>query len=182
MKRVNKFSKVDIRNVAEEQEDRPSVKVRDRVKNAIQGKDGDEKGQSLDKYAESEQSSAETEYTFSYREAKESPSGVLIMEGDYGGQIYLTCPMKYVQCGPEAIKQLILELDSMAWACNEGDGAEISYMTHWDGSDGESVGGGMGGGFVVDGLWVHGEFSKLKDSIWQVLQGKVKSLKEALNR
>jgi hypothetical protein len=114
----------------------------------------------------------------SYEAAKKAPDGVLVMEGDYGGQIYLSCPMKLVQCGPKEIESVLRDLDTMAWGCNEGDGADTYYLRR---QSGQGIWGGMGGGIVLDGLWVHEEFTHLKDAIWRVLQGKAKDLKKALS-
>lgn len=44
-------------------------------------------------------------------------------------------------------------MDFMCWGCNEGDGAD-SYIFEPSGGD-RSIGGGMGGGELQKGLWVH---------------------------
>jgi hypothetical protein len=112
-----------------------------------------------------------------YEKAKEAPNGVFIMSGDYGGQVYMTCPMRYVQCNKRALRRLLKDIDSRGWGCNEGDGADLLYLQR---EAGQGVWGGMGGGIILDGLWVHEEFGPLKDAIWRVLQGKAKSLKEIM--
>ena len=87
-------------------------------------------------------------------EARAFDDGVVILEGDYGGQIYLTCPVGMVHCSPEALRQLLVEIDAKCWACNEGEGAGIYYERKPAGS---GVWGGMGGGAVTTGLWLHEE-------------------------
>jgi hypothetical protein len=84
--------------------------------------------------------------------AKSDPNAYVVMEGDWGGQIYLTCPVKYVICDEDMLRKILKKLDHMCWKCNGGDGAEIYYET-W--SQGEDVPGGMGGGLATDGLWIH---------------------------
>jgi len=98
----------------------------------------------------------------------------LVLEGDWGGQIYLTVP--WSQVGPKArIEQLLEELDKKAWDCNRGEGAsfrlyspeaalaqfvsegnELDELTEIEFRSG--VPGGMGGGELHDHLWTHGEF------------------------
>jgi hypothetical protein len=109
--------------------------------------------------------------------SKNGKSGWLVLKGDWGGQIYLTVPAKLVGRGAD-IATLLRELDAAAWSCNEGDGASYYYA-----KDGRStllaklfkrvgrsdlsrknwVIGGMGGGYLTDGLWLHEEFS---DTHW----------------
>jgi hypothetical protein len=111
-----------------------------------------------------------------FEEAKKVPNATLIMEGDYGGQIYLTCPMKLVQCKPENLAQLILDIDEQEWGCNEGEGASISFRRK---NPGDGVSGGMGGGLVEKGLWIHDSIEKsgIKPLIEQVLKGEIDSIK-----
>jgi hypothetical protein len=109
-----------------------------------------------------------------FDEARSKENGVVIMEGDWGGQIYLTCPMKYVKCGEEALIGLLHDLDRKEWDCNEGDGASVHYICV---KPGYGVAGGMGGGIVEDGLWVHGDINpKLAAKIRQVLSGEIRSI------
>ena len=84
--------------------------------------------------------------------AKSDPNAYVVMEGDWGGQIYLTCPVKYVICDEDMLRKILKKIDHMCWKGNGGDGAEIYYET-W--SQGEDVPGGMGGGLATDGLWIH---------------------------
>ena len=100
----------------------------------------------------------------------------LVMEGDWGGQLYLTVPL--TRLGPKANpEQLLLELDKKAWECNEGDGTRMYLYSPsamwkqmeadddpdeedpWSPEDAYCISGGMGGGFCHDGLWLHTEFA-----------------------
>ena len=92
--------------------------------------------------------------------AKSDSNAYVVMEGDWGGQIYLTCPVRYVICDEDMLKKLLKKLDHMCWKCNGGDGAAIRYETF---SQGEIVAGGMGGGLAVDGLWIHPKILEIND-------------------
>src|SRR5438552_11511903 len=74
-------------------------------------------------------------------EAQAALDGVVVMEGDYGGQIYLTCPARLVKCDPGTLEQLLADLDGMAW--RDSDGARVFFERQPIGS---GVAGGMGGG------------------------------------
>ncbi len=101
----------------------------------------------------------------------------LVLEGDWGGQIYLTVPWRLVGPRPR-IGTLLAELDCLAWACNQGQGAAAGLyepklvlrdmlrdadvpeetrreLEEWLRA---SVSGGMGGGRLEQGLWLHDEF------------------------
>jgi hypothetical protein len=107
----------------------------------------------------------------SFENARDFPSAYVIMEGDWGGQIYFSCPMQLVKCSEESLHNLLDDLDVIAWECNEGDGKGLYYEIH---SPGDGIGGGMGGGEVKEELWIHNEFMELKlfDEIEQVILGK----------
>ncbi len=95
----------------------------------------------------------------------------LVLEGDWGGQIYLTVPLALV--GPNArIFDLLQEIDKREWGCNEEDGASAlvyspeatldrmrAYGADEDfikemRSDMGHYSGGCGGGELTDGLWL----------------------------
>lgn len=107
-----------------------------------------------------------------FENAKEIPSAYVIMEGDWGGQIYLSCPIELVKCNEKSLGILLDDLDEIAWGCNEGEGKGLFYEIHLPG---DGVGGGMGGGLVEEGLWIHDEFKVLNlfDRIEQVLLGDI---------
>jgi hypothetical protein len=100
----------------------------------------------------------------SLAEARAHPDAVMIMEADSGGQILLTCPVSKVQAQEEVLNQLLCDLEMISWGpgglshSNVPCEAWIYYEVLPPGS---GVGGGMGGGLVVDGLWVHEELQKL---------------------
>jgi hypothetical protein len=47
----------------------------------------------------------------SFEEAKSSSDGVVILEGDDGGQIYVVCPASLVKCSEEALNNLLRDLN-----------------------------------------------------------------------
>lgn len=106
-----------------------------------------------------------------YDRAKETKHGCVIIEGDYGGQIYLTCPMKYVKCSHGILKNLAADLDSLYW--DDESGCKVYYEEY---KPPHGISGGMGGGVLIDGLWIHPEFKEIgiKDRIWAVISGEQK--------
>jgi hypothetical protein len=105
----------------------------------------------------------------SLHDAQEVPDGVVILEGDYGGQIYVTCPAKLVKCGEDALGALLDEIDHMEW--DNPSGAGLYYERH---PVGAGVAGGMGGAVVLDGVWLHDELEQAghRPNIEAVLAGK----------
>src|SRR5262245_15173700 len=93
-----------------------------------------------------------------FEEAKKDPDGVVVFEGDYGGQIMMTIRMKYVQCSERALDLLLADLATLAWG-DEHDyrGEDLFYERI---PIGGGVAGGMGGGCVMDGVWAHPRFEK----------------------
>ena len=89
-------------------------------------------------------------------EAQEVSDGVVVMEGDYGGQIYLTCPARLVKCDQATLERLLRDLDSLGWRA-----PETAHVFFERGSPGSGVWGGMGGGLIVEGVWLHPELQKL---------------------
>ncbi len=101
-------------------------------------------------------------------DARRHADGVAILHGDWGGQIYAVVPASMIQCSTEVLHQLLLDLDSEAWSCNENEGASIYYERKAVGS---VVGGGMGGGASTGELWIHVEFDAVTEQIRSVIQG-----------
>ena len=103
-----------------------------------------------------------------YDRAKEAKHGCVIIEGDYGGQVYLTCPMKYVKCSHKALLQVASDLDGMYW--DNEQGCNVYYEDY---KSPHGVFGGMGGGVVIDGLWMHPDFDEvgIKEKVWEVIIG-----------
>jgi hypothetical protein len=75
---------------------------------------------------------------------------IVILQGDEAGQIYLTCPATKVKCTETDLQRLLEYLDSKAW--KDLDSAGIFYESP---SPEGTVSGGMGGGLVVNGVWLH---------------------------
>lgn len=88
-------------------------------------------------------------------EARTNTLGAVVLEGDWGGQIFATCPARLVECDHDALVRLTLDLDSVLWG--EPDGASVRYEVRAVGS---SVPGGMGGAEMVEGVWVHDEIRR----------------------
>jgi hypothetical protein len=93
----------------------------------------------------------------SLEEAKSVSDGVIIFEGDDGGQIYLVCPASLVNCCVETLQQLLEDIDILMW--KDMSAARIFYERH---SIGSGIVGGMGGGLVTEDLWVHERIRKLQ--------------------
>lgn len=89
-------------------------------------------------------------------EARRTNDAVMIFEGDWGGTIYLSCPIKYVICNENELQCLLNYIDSLYW--NELDGANIFYEVI---KPGQGIAGGMGGGLVIDGIWIHPKIVEL---------------------
>ncbi len=100
--------------------------------------------------------------------AREHAGSVVIFEGDYGGTIYLTIPVREVTCGEAALKRLLLDIDTMCWS--DTHGTRVVYETI---PVGANVTGVMGGGRIVAGLWLHPKVETLgiREDIQQVLDG-----------
>lgn len=89
-------------------------------------------------------------------EARGMEHGSVVIEGDWGGTIYLSCPVKYVHATQEEIEALAEWLERQFWDCNfdaSGEGGQGVYYK--DAPPGSGLMGGMGGGAHLDGLWVH---------------------------
>jgi len=106
----------------------------------------------------------------SLAEAQASPDGVVVLEGDDGGQVYVVCPAALVRCSEAALEQLLRDLDGRAWPHNPPDMARVFFERH---AVGEPIWGGMGGGQATGDLWVHPEFASagLEPAIRAVLGG-----------
>jgi len=110
-------------------------------------------------------------------EAKTYPDGIVVMEGDDGGQIYLVCPAFLVTCSQESLEQLLRDLDAMKW--NDLSMARVFYERQ---PVGTGIAGGMGGGRVTGDLWVHDQFvqEQVDRLIRKVLQGELPRLPEEI--
>lgn len=100
--------------------------------------------------------------------ARELDEGVVILEGDYGGQIYLVAPAAQVECSEGALLRLLRDLDEIAWPGSEPDASCLRFERL---PAGASVPGGMGGGKVEAGIWIHPELGEQGAAIRAVLAG-----------
>ena len=109
----------------------------------------------------------------SLEEARQHPEGMIIFEGDYGGTIYLTAPAHKTLCDEATLNQLLTDIDVTYW--NDAQGAKIYYEKKPVGS---IVAGGMGGGKVLDKLWLHEKINKpdLEKQVNEILAGTRKKI------
>jgi|SRR3989344_658229 len=99
-------------------------------------------------------------------EARKYNDSYLIMEGDYGGQIYLVVPVKIVKCSEIKLKELLKEIDEICWDDKDGTGIYFERM-----KVDSIVSGGMGGGVALEKLWLHENIEKLRKKIENILAG-----------
>lgn len=88
----------------------------------------------------------------SLEEAKLQPDGVVILQGDDGGQIYVVVIADDVACSQARLEQLLLEIDGRCW--KDPSMARVYYERRPVGS---GVPGGKGGGLVTTSTWIHKE-------------------------
>lgn len=92
----------------------------------------------------------------SLEEAQAEQDFAVIFEGDFGGQIYLTCPALEIKCNENTLHQLLLDIDDLNWEHPAAAGLYFEYLPV-----GSGVAGGMGGGRVTANLWIHPELHEL---------------------
>jgi hypothetical protein len=114
----------------------------------------------------------------SLEEAISFPDGIVILEGDDSGQIYVVSPASMVKCSDEALNHLLRDLDSIAWPHNDPNSARIYYERRPVGSQ---VFGGMGGASVIKGVWIHQMFidAGLGNQIQEVIEGRRARVRDA---
>jgi len=83
-------------------------------------------------------------------EAQARTDFAVVVQGDNGGSIYLTCPVALIRCDDGAVNVLLDTLDARYW--NDRDMARIFYERLPIGS---AVPGGTGGRRVTEGVWHH---------------------------
>ncbi len=107
----------------------------------------------------------------SLSDAQRTAGGAAVLEGDWGGTIYSTCPARLIRCDEGTLSQLLRDLDAVIWP-GQPEGAGVYYERLPVGSQ---VLGGMSGGMVIDGVWVHDEFEVLgiAEEIRNVITGRV---------
>ncbi|MEK7554836.1 MAG: hypothetical protein AAB518_02540 [Patescibacteria group bacterium] len=95
-----------------------------------------------------------------FDEAKKYDDGYLIMEGDDGGQIYLSIPAKLITI-PEVNCQKLLEaIDGAIW----GD-LEMARICYERIEINQGIVGGMGGGMATSSLWLHNNLEVARKEI-----------------
>lgn len=105
----------------------------------------------------------------SLADAQRSPNGIVVLEGDDGGQIYLVARASDVACSEATLWQLLLDIDAREWPNNDANMTRICFEER---QIGEGISGGMGGGVVTEKPWVHPRLQSFYDSICAVLSGK----------
>lgn len=85
-------------------------------------------------------------------EARNTPNAIVVLDGDYGGQVYATCQVKHLipTITHAQLEAICKQLSALEW--DQEDDWQVSYQIK---APGEGVWGGMGGGRVLDGLWMH---------------------------
>jgi hypothetical protein len=103
----------------------------------------------------------------SLSEAQVVQDGVVIFEGDYGGQIYLVARAASVRCSEGALRHLLSDLDGQEW--DDPEGARVCFERR---GVGMGVSGGMGGGIVSEAVWLHPRLEVNRAAVLEVLDGK----------
>ena len=117
---------------------------------------------------QSETSGAAYQPLSTLAEAKKHTDGIVILQGDDGGQIYVVARAIDVKCSTEALERLLVDLDEIAWPGNDPNSRCIYYERRALGS---AIVGGMGGGSFSETPWIHKSFAKLAPTILAVLRG-----------
>jgi hypothetical protein len=118
---------------------------------------------------------AGTEYTalHSLAAARAFADAVVVLEGDYGGQIYVVAPVSCVKCEEAVLHSLLAEIDAMEWT--EPEGASVFFERL---PVGTGVPGGMGGAVVQEGVWVHERLHTHRSAIVAVLAAERASIRQ----
>ena len=101
-------------------------------------------------------------------EARAVLDSVVIFEGDYGGQIYLTVPAAFVTIDEASLRELLRRIDATEWHDEDGAGLHFEILPA-----GAGVAGGMGGGQAAEGLWLHSDLEEkgLRPAVERALRG-----------
>lgn len=103
--------------------------------------------------------------------ARADPDAVVILQGDWGGQIFVVAPVNKVRCTEEELNDLLVDLDALTWT--EIDGASVHYERQPVGS---GIPGGMGGAENTGDVWVHERLAEHKPGITDVLAARNRRL------
>ncbi|MFH1533849.1 MAG: hypothetical protein ABID64_02865 [Nitrospirota bacterium] len=100
-------------------------------------------------------------------EARKYKNIYLIMEGDYGRQIYLSAPIELIKCSEKILEKLLQKIDKIR--CNDTGGAKICFEGM---QKGQIISASVSKGIADNKLWVHKELEHMKDEINGILRGK----------
>jgi hypothetical protein len=116
--------------------------------------------------------------------AQLDPHGIVVLEGDNGGQIYVVSPITYVLCSGEALELLLMALDERSWPVNGWDMWDRRRVYFESKPTGQRIPGGIGGGEVIDGVWIHPDLiaKGFAGAIKEVLSGTCLTLREGLRK
>jgi len=107
----------------------------------------------------------------SLSEARAFKDSTVILEGDYGGQIYVVAPVGCVKCNEARLYSLLAEVDATQWDDPEGVSIFFERLPV-----GARVPGGMGGAAVQRSVWVHERLQVHRVAISAVLAGECESI------
>jgi hypothetical protein len=107
----------------------------------------------------------------SLSDARKSAKGIVVLEGDYGGQIYVVARVSDIGCTEEDLRQLLADIDAQQWRDPEGQ-----QLCFEEADIGQGIPGGVGGGLVCEKPWIHPELHFLEPSIQAVLNAKAKRI------
>ena len=112
---------------------------------------------------------AELTYLNSLSEAQADPDGVVIFEGDMGGQIYLTARADHIKCSEWALSDLLLSIEMSGYGFSEPENRSLTFASCDRDPENDCIIGGMGGGIVNDSIWIHEDLRPIADKIMAVL-------------
>lgn len=103
-------------------------------------------------------------------QAKALDDGVIVLEADWGGQIVVVARAAAVACDEATLRRLLLDLDELTCPEDELEGTALCFERA---SVGSTIAGGMGGGRVVEDVWMHAELVQagLEPGVRAVLAG-----------
>lgn len=109
-------------------------------------------------------------YECSLNDARAYPDSIVVLEGDDGGETYVVSPIDFVRCNEATLRKLLHDLDEIEWP-GQADMAHIYYIRARAGTN---IGGGMGGDWVTEGVWIHERLERmgLRSAIQAVLDGR----------
>jgi len=112
-------------------------------------------------------------YLSNLSDAQSDSDGVVIFEGDMGGQIYLTAHASLVRCSEQVLRDLLVAIDEGPFGFNDADSTSMSFASCEYNPDGPvHMVGGMGGGIINGGIWIHEDLAPIADAITAVLEGR----------